>query len=175
MIGKLSPLILALLLISPQTQPCEAAVDITGVVSAVKGLYPFIKELGGKLFEQPETADELLLAVQRMNDDVQYQLGEISKSLKDLPAIFDHVTKRNKLQDHVNNIGFVFKSAVKLKKNIEANKREDESTYQLFRTNHEAEIDKDVYEIHRMMVNDEMTSYLTKNFSEGLRVRYILF
>ena len=172
MAGKLAPLILALLVTSQLNQPCKAIIaDLIGTASSVTGLFQFIEELAGKLVEKPETADQTLLTVQKMNDDVKYQLGEISKTLKDLPAIFDHVTKRNMLQDHVNHIGFVFQNAVGKKKDIEANKREDKSTYINFRKQLESEIDNDIYEVRRMLLDDTTASYLTKNFSQSLTVR----
>ena len=167
MVGKLAPLIFTLLVTSQLNQPCEA---ILHTVAAVTELSTVIVELYEKLFEGPETADQTLLAVQKMNDDVQYQLGEISKTLKDLPAIFDHVTKRNMLQEHVHHIGYVFQSAVRKKKDIEANKREDKSTYINFRKELEPKIDNDIYEVQRMLLDDTTASYLTKNFTQGLTV-----
>ena len=171
MAGKLAPFVLTLLIAVQLNQPCETINVLIYTTSSVTGLFQFIEELVEKLNEKPEIADQTLLAVQKMNDDVQYQLGEISKTLKNLPAIFDHVTKRNMLQYHVNHIGFVFKSAVRKNKDIEANRREDKSMYINFRNELESKIDNDIYEVQRMLLDDSTASYLTKTLGQGLKVR----
>ena len=168
MSGKLPTLLFVLLAISALNQPSEAVLFVS---AAAKGLFPFIKDYYAEMFEKPATADETMEAIKTMNTQVQYQLGEISKSLQNLPSIIDHVNKRNKLQDHVTNIGYVFKRAAQLKKDIDENRKEDRSTYIRFRQEHESVITKDIDEIQRMLLDDTTTNYLTKNFTEGLAVR----
>ena len=173
--GKLPALFIALLVISPLYQPCTAQfIQAVGFASSVPTLEQFIGVMCGKVFKDSQKGDEVLLSVDKMNNDVNYQLEEITKSLGELPSIIDHTNKHNKLQDHVNNIGSVFKRVVRMQKDIDNGSREDISTYINFRKELEHTIDKDIDEIQRMLLDSTTTSYLTTTFTEGLRVRSAL-
>ena len=166
-------LILAFLAISSLNQPCEAFVgELLGLASSVTGLIQFIQELVGKLNDKSSPLDETLNTLRDMNTFVHIQLRDISKTLGDLPSIFDHVTKRNELQYLIDDIGIKFIVAVEMKNNIDANKTEDQDKYEKFRDN-ELDMKVKIIKIRNMLLDGRTSSYLAKNFTEGLRVRRI--
>ena len=106
---KLHELALSLLVTSPVIRASAPLIVGLGVASSITDLIGFTEDLLEKIFDKSyEWASDTLVAVQQMNNDVHYKLGEISNILKELPLIIDQKNKPNKLQDHVNRIGFDF-------------------------------------------------------------------
>ena len=172
---KLQVLILSFLVTSPLVTAIPYLIEGLGVASSITGLMDYSEGLLGKIFDNSyERANDALVAVQELNDDVHSYFEKTTHMLKSLPYIIDHMTKRNKLQEHVNNIGFAFKTAVEKKFNIKKNRREDKKAYENFRDQLELTIDKDIYEIYRMLLDNRTTSYLSTSLIAGVQVSFIL-
>ena len=172
---KLQVLILSLLVTSPLVTALSQLISGLDTASSITNLVGYSEQLLNKIFGKSyKRAEDALVAVQELNDDVHSYFEKTSHMLRILPHSIEHMKQRNKLQEHLENIGFAFKTAVEKKLNIKENRREGQKTYENFRDHLELTIDKDIYEIYRMLLDDRTTSYLTTSLITGVHVSFFL-
>ena len=160
------------LLTTPSHLPQSHAFDVIGTTSGIVGLIQFIEDVRKRLLAGPENKGEILATLERMNEELKYYVGEISKTLRDLPNIIDLINKRNKLQDNIDEIGFVHESAIDMMKDIKNGRPQNNDTYLNFRTQHEEQIYFNIHNIYNMLLEKVTTNFLTNNFSTNLQVRF---
>ena len=163
---KLQVLIFSLLVTFPLIAVSNPFVLRIGLSSSIATLLQFSEDLYDKIFNKVYgRARDPLVAVQMLNDHIHSYFGETNHMLNNLPYIINHI----------NNICFVFKNAVAKKLNIKENRREDPKTYENFRVQYESVIDKDIYEIYRMLLDNRTTSYLAASFRSNVHVSFVLW